>query len=146
MTRLALAAGLLALAAPARGDEPADLKGKYVIVGLEVQGVKLTEDALAKFGKDEERRVEIDGDRLVTSFNGKKEEARFKLDPAARPARIDITVTRGDKAETNHGIYKVDGDTLTICAADRGEAKDRPAEFKAEGKAIILVLRKLPQK
>jgi uncharacterized protein (TIGR03067 family) len=62
---------------------------------------------------------------------------RLKVDPTARPRRVDLRVDTPDGPKTNRGIYRADGDRLTICYATGG---DRPAEFRAgAGSGRVLV-------
>jgi uncharacterized protein (TIGR03067 family) len=55
---------------------------------------------------------------------------RYELDPSRNPKQIDLTA--GDKQIP--GIYKLDGDTLTICLTlpdDDGNLGERPKRFSA---------------
>jgi uncharacterized protein (TIGR03067 family) len=66
-----------------------------------------------------------------------QEQATFVLDSAKRPPMIDFTATEGPgKGKISYGIYRIEGDSLTICMAAPG-AK-RPTEFKGQGKAGVL--------
>jgi uncharacterized protein (TIGR03067 family) len=54
-----------------------------------------------------------------------------KIDPTADPKTMDITFTLGpDKGRTALAIYKLEGDTMTICRAAPG--KDRPTKFSSK--------------
>jgi uncharacterized protein (TIGR03067 family) len=59
----------------------------------------------------------------------------FKLDPSQKPKALDQqTQFKGDKAPGDHterGIYKLVGDTLTICFAGYNDKGKRPRDFKA---------------
>ena len=58
----------------------------------------------------------------------KAEEGSYKVDPKKDPAEIDITPPDG-KGQTIVGIYKIEGDTLTICFNESEKPEDRPKEF-----------------
>lgn len=144
---LALAAGFALLGAAGadeEGDKKAakELEGTYVIVGLEAKGLKLGEEDLKMFGKDEERLVTIRGDKITAKLGEMQDPATFTLDPSKTPPRIDIVKSKGGKKEHNYGIYKLERDMLTICATEMAGPEDRPAEFKAGDKTILIVLRK----
>lgn len=154
MARFALAVALVAvaLAGATRADDKddkkalKDLAGEYLIIGIEAKGVKLGEDELAKFAKGDERKITIKDDKIIARFGGKEDPATIKVDSSQKPGHIDITSTKDGKTEVNYGIYKVEKDVLTICATEKGEAKDRPKDFKAEGNTMILTLKKQPAK
>jgi uncharacterized protein (TIGR03067 family) len=66
---------------------------------------------------------------------------KFKLDATAEPKNIDITTADGKQGM---GIYKLEGDTLTICRGEREE--QRPKEFKIEAGVQTLTVLKRPTK
>jgi uncharacterized protein (TIGR03067 family) len=147
MHRVALLA--LAAFAPLAGAAAADekkalkeLEGTYVIVGFEAKGLKLSEEELKKFGRDEERLVTIKGDTITARLGEMDDPATFTLDASKDPPRIDIVRTRDGKKEHNYGIYKLEKDLVTICATEMAGPDERPKEFKAGEKTILLVLRK----
>lgn len=148
---LGVMAGLLVAAAVANGQEKKDLPkldGTYLIVGLEVNGDKLSAELFDK-SPEADRTIVIKGDKLIASKGGKDDTITFKLDPTKTPAHITTTETKPDgKTETSYGIYKVEGDTLVICIIDNGKEADRPKEFKTskDSKAMILTLKKKPNK
>jgi len=145
---LAFAIGLVALCGTTKADEEADkkalkeLEGNYLLVGLESKGFKLTEEDINKNIKEDERKIVIKGDQIIATSGGKEDPATIKLDASKKPPQIDITSTKDGKTETNYGIYKLENGVLTICATEKGEAKDRPKEFKADDKSLMIVLKK----
>jgi uncharacterized protein (TIGR03067 family) len=60
------------------------------------------------------------------------EEGTFKLDPEKSPKAIDFDIKTGqDKDKKQLGIYKIDGDKLTIVFAKAGST-DRPKSLEPE--------------
>ena len=65
----------------------------------------------------------------------------YVLSPQKTPKELDVMFW-GDKQYTQHGIYQLTGQTLTLCMAPRPAA--RPAKFAAEpGKSTLIVLRRV---
>jgi uncharacterized protein (TIGR03067 family) len=87
----------------------------------------------------------FDGEMLKASVNGTDYTCKVKLDPKAKPhTTIDLVVDEGPddhKGKTSKGLYKLDGDKLTLCVSLPG--KDRPKEFaQAEDEAYLFELKK----
>ncbi|MBA4188399.1 MAG: hypothetical protein C0467_10380 [Planctomycetaceae bacterium] len=124
------------------------LEGTYLIVGIEAGGEKLPDEFVTK-QPEAERTITIKGDKIIASKkDGKEDPATFKIDATKTPAEITITTKKPDKDETAYGIFKVEGDKLTICAIESEKATDRPKEFKTskESKSLILILQRKKEK
>jgi uncharacterized protein (TIGR03067 family) len=76
--------------------------------------------------------IRFEGDRFTITRNGKRLfGGRYAIDPAAAPPEIDFHQTASkDLKGTWRGIYRLDGDRLTICDNAYGMAKPRPKSFE----------------
>src|SRR5262245_49892516 len=140
MTRglpIVLAVGLL------MGAEPSDaakeglkkLQGEWIVEKAQRGGMDAPADKLLKL------RIKIDGTRIsIDEGEARDEAAQLALDPSQKPAAVDIKPLREGK-DTVRGIYKLDGDSLTMCWAKEGE---RPTEFasKTGTSHVLFVLKR----
>jgi uncharacterized protein (TIGR03067 family) len=134
---LLIAVVLLAGAEPsdAAKDDLKKMQGEWAAEKAQRGGTDAPADVLGKL------RVKIDGDRIsIDEGEAREEKAQIALDPAQKPAAMDIKLLR-QGGEMVKGIYKIDGDTLTICWAKDG---DRPTEFasKAGTSHVLFVLKR----
>jgi uncharacterized protein (TIGR03067 family) len=129
----------LAVAAPGLKDKPPPgIEGEWAIESRIVDGQP---DAAAKTD-----HIKVaDGRWTILQPDGRKLEWVLDLDPAAKPPTLTLfqadNPARKGPAEMS-GIYKVDGDTLTICYVFEGA---RPTEFGsvAGSKARLMTLRRV---
>jgi RNA polymerase sigma factor (sigma-70 family) len=99
----------------------ARLQGRWKLVKLEPAKFQEKQDILWDI-KDHTVRVLLKGEEKLS--------CDFTLDEKADPKRIDISIPQDSGTiKTALGIYKLEGDTLTICQS-RPE-RDAPKEFKA---------------
>jgi uncharacterized protein (TIGR03067 family) len=90
---------------------------------------------------------EFKGDRLTMrkAKDDSGKEMKFTLDASRTPKAMDIQMGGSHVSE---GIYKLDGDQLTICivaGTRNGKAAARPSEFKASNRDIysMFILKKV---
>jgi uncharacterized protein (TIGR03067 family) len=145
MKRYALAGGLLvaAFAGVVLADEKAlkELEGKYTVTHMEKGG------KVAEKEKVDSVKIAITGDEIAIQItrDGEKQEhkAKLKADAAKTPHTIDISPTEGDsKGKTFPGIYKIEKGEVTLVFTEEG---DRPKEFKSEGQAMLIKMKKNPK-
>lgn len=127
-------AGLLVAADDAKKEEEAIL-GTWVVVKAEREGMGVTGDngpighklAFEKGGKATYQRK--GADELKTGT--------YKMDTTKTPKQITITPDEGEE-KPGKAIYKLVGDTLTICVTHESEAP--PKEFKTEEGSMNMLL------
>jgi uncharacterized protein (TIGR03067 family) len=114
-------------------DDPKDLlrqeiarhQGTWVAVSMEREEAKTSSEIVETITRT------MDGDHVVWKRSGKPfAGTTIKLDPSTDPKSIDVTPDGGpDRDKPVLGIYKLVGDSLTICMADAGGP--RPKEFSS---------------
>lgn len=144
----ALLIGLaLTVAAPAPKETPKKeapgIVGSWSLEKAEFGGMVLPPGAGPGPG-DLSLTFNADG-TIIASKGGKPEQdnTRYTHDAKKSPAEIDITEGRGGgKDMIIKGIYKIDGETLTLCMTPMG---DRPTKFEsaAGGQTIIMTFKRM---
>ncbi len=98
------------------------LQGIWNVTSLETDGQKMPATVFNG------AKIVIDGNKFASLGMGATFEGVLKFDPASKPKAFDLLFTAGHaKGNRNLGIYKLDGDTWTICLATRGN--ERPGKF-----------------
>lgn len=110
------------------GGGTASLEGTYLLVEMDFMGMKKTE-ADMKSKSDEDRTFVIKGNQIIAKKGGKDDPATFTTDASKSPPQIDIVNKESGKDEKMFGIYKLDGDTLTLCLVMSDKPEDRPKDF-----------------
>src|SRR4051794_20358035 len=90
------------------------LQGAWRVVRIEKGGSPVPDDlaATVRYIFDDDRVILMEGDQMAG-------EGVIRLDPAAVPKAFDFTATGGPQAGTTAlGIYRVEGDALTMCLGD----------------------------
>ena len=143
MTPSLLTALAIALGAPAPKEdpkkEPQPLVGEWVAEKGVIRG---KEQAFPPGGVAFE--FTADGKLLVRDGTKQADPADYMTDPKKSPAEIDIMPPADQKQPPSSGIFKVEGDTLTICARRGGK---RPTKFESPvgSDLTLLTLKRVPK-
>jgi uncharacterized protein (TIGR03067 family) len=124
---LVVIAVVISAAAGLGQDSADDLKkmaGTWKTTLHEADGKTATKDEIEKT----QGKLVVKADKYDVFFGDKAiDEGTIKLDASKKPRQIDAITKKGG---TMKGIYKIDGDKMTVCFAQPG--KDRPTEFKTQ--------------
>ena len=122
--------------------ELAKLQGNWIMVYMEIKGQKVSDATLKTYALAiKENRWQLT--RVVRHPDGGFQEqlriTSFRLYPSDQPKRIDLTEVTNGGQFMSQGIYKLEGDTLTICRTSE-EGEKRPEKFETTNNACILVI------
>jgi uncharacterized protein (TIGR03067 family) len=136
MTTCTLFAALLVAAPglkPKPGPDDVVPAGEWVAERLEYMGTDFLKNAGSLVLTFRDRTVLVRLEKLELTFG-------VTFDPTAKVKEINVTP---DMSGDGHlvGIYKIEGDALTICLADK-VGSPRPREFKADGPDVGLIILK----
>jgi uncharacterized protein (TIGR03067 family) len=133
---LMLASSLL-MAADAPKDavkkEYDKFEGTWKMESFTVDGKPTPIETFAEF------RMTLKGENFTTVTAEGKTNGTYKVDPSKSPKTIDITFTGGPlDGLTMLGVYKLDGDTYTVCLP-AGGGKERAKELDSKpGSGLVL--------
>jgi len=117
-------------------DTEADLKaleGTWVLDAATMDGRDHTENFAGM-------KLTLKGNQFAIDFAENSDKGTFTIDGSKSPKWIDIKTGENGpfKGKTLPGIYKLDGDKLTLCC--HADAKTRPEEFEAKAKTRNMLL------
>ena len=134
---------VLAVGAPAVKDPPkkdVSIVGEWIVEKLMVGDFDVSPK-----GKESLRFVFAnDGQVTVTEDAKKPEVSEYKVDLKKSPAEIDILPTKDSKDKPMLGIFKIEGDVLTISCVE-GTKDPRPTKFEStkESPTFLITLRRV---
>jgi uncharacterized protein (TIGR03067 family) len=136
--RLANAMLLLATIGFIAADEPKKddaegLKGTWTAVSIMHSGQPAPDDLVKSF------KFSMDGKSYTNTIGGQvMEEGSYTIDTTKTPRTIDFDIKTGnDQGKKQLAIFKLEGDRLTIVAAEAG-SKERPKTLKHEASDSVL--------
>ena len=113
---------------------PTDMKalvGRWTVTKAELGG----EDVF-NIAKDLKLEI-LEGGKYTSKLGDGQEDGSLSLDPVTPPKRMDLKPISGPgKGKTIKAIYKLEGDTLTVCYADG----PRPTKFATKSGTTELLM------
>ncbi|MBY0514224.1 MAG: TIGR03067 domain-containing protein [Gemmataceae bacterium] len=138
MRPIGAAAFALAAALVCSADDKADAADLKAMVG------KWKVEKATLGGKDETATVKdltldvLPGGKWKMTFGADVSEGTITVDASKSPKELDVkTQTGQQKGTTMKCVYKLDGDTMTVCAAVGG---DRPKAFDGKDATHLLIV------
>lgn len=133
---LAVLLGVAAPAAASEGAGPEALRGSWTAVEAHRDGAAAAELV--------GHRLEFDGQtfRIAAADGSPLYAGRYAVDAAHEPARIDFANEAGEAQGTTwEGIYRLEGDRLTIVDDAPDPEKGRPTDFAAaSGSGHVMIV------
>lgn len=116
------------------------LQGEWAVTSMELRGKELSAEERKQW------KLVVKDNEWQQTFKGDGLKMTFKVDSSKSPKEIDFQYTTPEGKEwTLQGIYKLDGNTLTVCKRTE-DGEDRPKEFKAGDTTLLVVFERAGKK
>lgn len=129
--------------ATAGGQKGGKIEGTWKATSAIARGKKVPDEEVQKAMV----LIMFKDGKYTVSIAGKQSEAgSYKTDASTKPATIDLTVTEGrDKGNMQMGIYKVEGDKLTVAMASNSKkgSQERPKTFDGQGTDEVTIFERV---
>ena len=123
-------------------DDAAEKDLKALIGKWKVEKAELGGKDAMSFAKDVKLEL-LEGGKYKLDLLGQKDEGTFTVDPSKKPAEMDIKGADGpNKGKTIKTIYKIDGDTVTLCYELGGDERPTKFETKPDSKQFLVVYKR----
>jgi uncharacterized protein (TIGR03067 family) len=132
----------LAGVARAENNEPSPLSGDWILQSIEREGEPLA------FAEKGDRFTLTQGRVVIDTSADVIRDWEYQIDDAKSPRQFDLTPIRRNRVKPRFrlsGIYKLEGNYLTICIADpggllgNGKEARRPTNFKPSQSETLLI-------
>jgi uncharacterized protein (TIGR03067 family) len=91
----------------------------------------------------EKMTVTITGNKMSIKIGEGAEESEFTLDPSTKPAHFDFKlISMKEDTKTRYGLYKFDGESLTLCWTRGGGERPKDFESKPGSLSALFALKK----
>jgi uncharacterized protein (TIGR03067 family) len=111
------------------------LSGTWTVESIEFMGMKINPPGA------QQMTLTFNNGKAVMNDGMRREETTYKLDDSQRPKAIDLFEPKGQANQAIKGIYKIEGNRLTIAFPVNGPGVARPAAFDAKDCGIMILKR-----
>jgi uncharacterized protein (TIGR03067 family) len=108
---------------------------RQVVEGSEVPLTEMASQSIVIAKNTLTRNVAAGGQTMAI-------KSLFAVDPTVNPKQMDEDVQIGTKTSRRVGIYKIEGDVLTLCYDNEGNKRPTTFESPAKSSFVLSVLRR----